>query len=284
MKTTFLLAGLAWGLLALPGAAYTVNMSSSYVPDGGQFEILEYVTISPYDLKVINSTTYQANDEEPGYFFAEAWTSFEAGLGNGISTSLVVPLDMVQSPVPEDSAMGLYDLTWTLSRKLWTTDAHSGRVRLRVDLATGDASRGLGAGVPGVGFEHSSDYSILPQLKAYLNLNYFYRMRQTGLSEEGALVTSWSGQRFQVNTAVEWLFNDNWAFILEQMGSWQEPGHAHRVLDPESGSGQVQLAPGVTWTISPSLAVQASVMVPVIRTGYTDSYRWSGVIGTVLDF
>jgi len=285
MKKTLLLGILSWVMMALPGAAYTVNMSSSFVPDFGQFEILEYLTYSPYALKVIAGETYLANpDESPGYHFAEAWTSLEVGLGNGISTSLVVPFDVWSQFDGQDGAAGLYDLTWTVSRKIWENDANSGRVRFRVDLATGNPDKGLGAGVPGLGFEHASDYVLTPQLSAYLNLNYFYRMRQTMVDEEGMLLTSWEGQRVQVNTALEWALNDAWAVILEQMASWQEPAHQHRLPDAESGSLLVQLAPGVTWTLSPQLALQASAMLPVLRQGYQDAYRWSLVFGTVLDF
>jgi len=285
MKKTVLLGILAWALLARPGAAYTVNMSSAFVPDFGEFEILEYLSYSPYELKVINGETYLANpDESPGYHFAEAWTSFEVGLGHGLSTSLVVPYDIWSQFDGQDGAMGLYDLTWTLSRKIWDAEANAGRVRLRVDLATGNSERGLGAGVPGLGFEHASDYQLTPQLSAYLNLNYFYRLRRTMVDADGLIATSWSGQRIQVNTALEWAFNDSWSVILEQMASWQERADENRQAVSESGSTLVQLAPGITWTLSPQVAFQASVMLPVLRQGYQDAYRWTAVVGTILDF
>jgi hypothetical protein len=285
MKKTVLLGALTWAMLALPGAAYTVNLSSSFVPEFGQFEILEYLNYSPYELKVINGETFMANPEDaPGYHFAEAWTSLEVGLGEGVSTSLVVPFDVWSQFDGQDGASGLYDLTWTLSRKLWETEAHSGRARLRVDLATGNPDKGLGAGVPGLGFEHASDYKLTPQLTGYFNFNYFYRLRQTKVDEQGALLTSWSGQRFQLHSALEWALNDSWSVILEQMGSWQEPSQENRQPDSESGSALVLLAPGITWTLSPQLAFQGSVMVPMLRHGYQDAYRWSAVFGTVLDF
>lgn len=285
MKKPLLLGILAWAFTALPGAAYTVNMSSAYVPGFGEVEILEYLSYSPYALKVIGGQTYLANpDEAPGYHFAEAWTSVEVGLGNGVSTSLAVPVDLWRQFDGQDGAMGLYDLTWTVSRKLWDAEAHSGRVRLRLDLPTGNEERGLGAGVPGLGFEHASDYKLSAQLSAYLNLNYFYRLRRTLVDQEGILYTRWAGQRLQVNTALEWALNDQWAVILEQMASWQQPSQESRLLDPESGSLLVQLAPGVTWMTTPQLALQASVMIPVVRTGYQDAYQWGLVLGTVLDF
>ncbi len=285
MKKTVLLGALTWAMMALPGAAYTVNLSSSFVPEFGQFEILEYLNYSPYELKIINGETFMANPEDaPGYHFAEAWTSLEVGLGEGVSTSLVVPFDVWSQFDGQDGASGLYDLTWTLSRRLWEAETHSGRARLRVDLATGNPDKGLGAGVPGLGFEHASDYKLTPQLTAYLNLNYFYRLRQTRVDEQGALLTSWSGQRFQLNSALEWTLNDSWSVILEQMGTWQEPSQENRQPDAESGSTLVLLAPGLTWTLSPQLAFQASVMVPMLRQGYQDAYRWSAIFGTVLDF
>lgn len=285
MKRTVLLGGLSWAIMALPGTASTINLSGSYVPDYGQFEILEYLSYSPYDLKVINGQTYAANPEdEPGYYFAEAWTSFEMGLGQGLSTSLVLPFDVWRLYDGQDGATGLYDMTWTLSRKLWDEEAHSGRVRFRVDLATGNAEQGLGAGVPGLGFEHASEYKLTSQLTAVLNLNYFYRLRRTMVDAEGALVTSWPGQRFQVNTALDWAITDSWSLILEQLGSWEEAAQENRQALSESGSGLVQLAPGVTWTLSPQLMLQASVLVPIVRQGYQDAYRWSAVFGTVLDF
>ncbi|MNK72844.1 hypothetical protein D3C87_923300 [compost metagenome] len=285
MKKTVLLGALLWAMLALPGAAFTVNMSSSFVPEFGQFEVLEYLSYSPYELKVINGETFLANpDESPGYHYAEAWTSFEVGLGQGLSTTLIVPYDLWRQFDGQDGSIGFYDLTWALSRKIWDSEANAGRVRLRVDLATGNAERGLGAGVPGLGFEHASDYKLTPQLSAYLNLNYFYRLRRTMVDEEGLIGTSWSGQRFQINTALEWTLNDSWSVILEQMATWQEGAQENRQAVSESGSTLVQLAPGVTWTLSPKLALQASVMIPVLRQGYQDAYRWTAVFGTVLDF
>ncbi len=285
MIKTVLVGILSWALMALPGAAYTINMAGSFVPEFGEFELLEYLNYSPYELKVINSEIFLANPEEsPGYHFAEAWTSLEVGLGHGLSTSLVVPYDLWRQFDGQDGAMGPYDLTWTVSRKLWDAEAHSGRARLRVDLATGNAEKGLGAGVPGLGFEHASEYRILPQLTGIVNLNYFYRLRQTMVDEQGQILTRWDGQRVQFNSALEWSLNDSWALILEQMGTWQEAAQEHRQADSESGSLLVQLAPGVTWMLSSKVALQASVMVPVLRRGYQDAYRWSAVFGTVLSF
>ncbi len=284
MKKIVPLGALFWAFLAQPGAAFTVNTAGSYVPEIGQFEILEYLSYSPYELKAINGQLFAANAEEPGYHFAEAWSSLEVGLGHGISTSLVVPFDVWRSFDGQGGATGLYDLTWTLARKLWDAEAHSGRVRLRVDLATGNADQGLGAGVPGLGFEHASEYALTSQLKGIVNLNYFYRLRRTMVDAQGGLVTDWPGQRIQFHTALEWGLNDSVALIVEQMASWQEAAHEGRRAQSESGSALVQLAPGVTWMLSPRVALQASVLIPVIRQGYQDAYRWSAVFGTVWDF
>lgn len=285
MKKAVLLAALSWALMALPGAAYTINLNGADVLDFGEFELLEYLSYSPYELKVINSETFMANPEEsPGYHFAEAWTSLEMGLGNGISTSLIVPYDFWRQFDGQDGAVGLYDLTWTLSRKLWDAETHAGRLRLRVDLATGNAERGLGAGVPGLGIEHASEVQIGSQLTAYLNLNYLYRLRRTAVTEDEVIVTAWEGQSIGLHTALEWHVSEAFSLIVEQLGSWQDMGHENRQPVAESGALLLQLAPGVTWKFSDDLAFQASVLLPFVRQGYQDAYRWTAVFGTVLAF
>lgn len=284
MKKTVLLGALCWAMAAVPASAYSINLNGAYIPEFGKFELLQYLSYTPYALKVINGETFAANEEEPGYFVGESWTSLEMGLGEGVSANVIVPYDIWRQFDGQDGAMGLYDLSLGLSRQLFATEGQTGRVRLRLDLATGNAERDLGAGVPALGLEHASEYKLTESLTAYVNANYLYQLRRTMVDADGQIVTSWQGQRVQLHTALEWGLNDSLSLILEQMGTWQQGGHAHRQPLPESGSLQVQLAPGVTWTISEQVAFQASAMVPVWRQGYQDSYAWSGMAGAVLNF
>src|SRR5690606_25627744 len=118
MKKNFLLGALIWAMAAPPGSAYTIHLNEGFVPDFGEFEILEYLSFSPYALKVINSQTYAANEEEPGYFVGEAWTSVEMGLGRDVSASVIVPYEIWRQFDGQDGAMGLYDISLGLSRRL----------------------------------------------------------------------------------------------------------------------------------------------------------------------
>lgn len=284
MKKKVLLGALVWAMAASPGSAYSINLNGGYIPEFGQFEILEYLSYAPYALKVINGQTYAANDEEPGYFLGEAWTSVEMGLGQDVSANVIVPYDIWRQFDGQDGAIGLYDLSLGLSRRLFEREGHAGRLRLRVDLATGNAERDLGAGVPGLGVEHASEHRLADGLTAYVNANYFYRLRRTTVDGEGRFMTSWQGQRVELHTGLEWSPSESLSFIVEQLGTWQEGGHEQRQALPESGSWLLQVAPGVTWTVSEQVALQASVLVPVMRRGYQDAYVWSGMVGTVLNF
>ncbi len=51
--------------------------------------------------------------------------------------------------------------------------------------------------------------------------------------------------------------------MVEQLSSWQTQATLDGVPNPASGAGLVQLAPGVTWVLTPQLALQASVALPV---------------------
>ncbi|MNY52891.1 hypothetical protein D3C86_1886050 [compost metagenome] len=55
-------------------------------------------------------------------------------------------------------------------------------------------------------------------------------------------------------------------------------------VQADTSSSLVQVAPGVTYLINPDVAVQASVLVPVMRQGNQDAYPVGLVLASSFDF
>lgn len=273
--------------LQAPSMAYTVNMMGTYVPERGQFELLEYLGYYPFTLTVQNSETFLMNQEDQlSYDWMEAWTSFEAGLGNETSVHVVAPMSFfrthVQGHARSSSAFGPFDIRLGLARKILSEENQNMRCRLLTWFPTGNADAGLGTGVPAVGFEHTYDWRW-SDFKMTTNLQYRYHSRRPALENE-TLSYGWRGQSLFYGFSTEWLFSEPVQAIVEAYGQWDMAGEDDRQVRSESGGNTVFLAPGLTWVISEAFALQGSVPFSVWRSGYAESFVWSGVLGIIYDF
>ncbi|HEY9900647.1 MAG TPA: transporter [Pantanalinema sp.] len=275
-----ILTGLGVGAIALgaiaPAAqAYTINMGGTWVAPAGRYELLEIVSALPYDQRVSDGGLAPL---QPGYLWGEAYTSLEVGLGNDLSTALTVPYDAIR-PEGQGTRHGLSDVGLSLSRRLWKRDGSSGRLRLRATLPTGNAQEGLGAGTTGLALQHSQAHKLTPNLQAVFNLNAGSAL--PGTASGG---TRWSGCRFDVHAGLITKLSPSWYACLEGLSNWQTTGTLDGTVKADTSSSLVQIAPGLTYLITPDVAVQASVLLPVMRQATQDAYPVGLVLASSFDF
>lgn len=259
----------------MPSAsAYIMNLGGTYVPGPGQIELIAYRFYAPYNARLDAGQLQPIAD---GYNFAEAWTAVEVGLGGGYSAMFVYPFDRIRPFSGGDERAGLAGFTFNLNRQLWAGGPYEGRLRFRTDAGATEA------GAPRLnrfGLQHSQSLRFGGRWRAYANANYFRSVPRPG--EAGLAVLP--GDQLELNTALEYTVSQHLSLIVEQLGSWQGPATAGGLPNPASGAGLVQLAPGVTWMISPNLALQASIALPIHATGFQAVAPWTTAVGTVIDF
>jgi hypothetical protein len=269
------IAGLFAGLAPMPDAsAYIMNLGGTYVPGPGQVELISYRFYAPFNSRIEGGQLQPIAD---GYNFAEAWTAVEVGLGGGYSAMFVYPFDRIRPLAGGDERAGLAGFTFNLNRQLWAAGPYEGRLRFRTDVAsTNDGSPRLNR----FGLQHSQSMRLGGKWRVYANANYFRPLPRPG--DAGA--TLLPGHQVELNTAIEYNVNQHLSVMVEQLSSWQTQATLDGVPNPASGAGLVQLAPGVTWVLTPQLALQASVALPVYWSGFQDAAPWTTAIGTVIDF
>lgn len=255
-------------------SAYIMNLGGTYVAGPAQVELIAYRFYAPYNARLDAGQLQPIAD---GYNFAEAWTAVEVGLGGGYSAMFVYPFDRIRPFAGGDERAGLAGFTFNLNRQLWVGGPYEGRLRFRTDVAATDA------GAPRLnrfGLQHSQSLRFGGRWRAYANANYFRSVPRPG--EAGLAVTP--GDQIELNTALEYTVSQHLSLIVEQLGSWQGPTTAGGLPNPASGAGLVQLAPGVTWMLSPSFALQASIALPIHATGFQAVAPWTTAVGTIIDF
>lgn len=255
-------------------SAYIMNLGGTYVPGPGQVELVAYRFYAPFNAQLDAGRLQPIAD---GYNFAEAWTAVEVGLGSGYSAMFVYPFDRIRPLSGGDERAGLAGFTFNLNRQLWAGGPYEGRLRFRTDVGATDA------GAPQLsrfGLQHSQSLRLGERFRLYANANYFRSVPRPG--EAGLALTP--GDQVELNTALEYTLNQHLSVIVEQLGSWRGRSAAGGLPNPNSGAGLVQLAPGVTWVLSPTFALQASIALPIYATGFQAVAPWTTAVGTVMDF
>ncbi|HEY9899690.1 MAG TPA: transporter [Pantanalinema sp.] len=268
--------------VAMPADAYVINLNSDYMPDPGHVELLSYGSYSPYTLKVLGGAIYSANPEGSAYHWLEAWNSLEVGLVADTSMTIIAPYDLSQSFDGAERQSGLGDLTLALGRKLWSNELGSFKTRLKASFPVGP----LGAGVAAVGVDTIFSQQLIQDvLSATLNLNYGYNLQQTVADAETLLPrTSWQGHGLAFGVGLDYALTPSIGLVLEALGQFDGHSEADRRPEPESGATTLTLAPGLSWSLSDAVCLQASLQLPLLRGGYQDSYPYGGMAGVCLDF
>lgn len=268
--------------VSVPAEAYVINLNSDYLPDPGHVELLTYGYYSPFTLRTLNGATYTANPIGTAYHWFESWNSVEVGLAPDTSLTFVAPYDLTQSFDGTERLNSLTDLTLALSRKLWSNELGSFKTRLKATVPVGT----LGSGVTGVGLDTIVSQMLIPDLlSATLNLNYSYNLHQTERDEETLLPrTSWAGHGGDLSLGLDYSLTPSIGLVLEVLGQFEGRSESDRKPDAESGALAFTLAPGLSWTINETILLQASLLAPVYRGGYQDSYQLGGLFGVCFDF
>lgn len=267
---------------AMPADAYVINLNSDYMPEPGHIELLAYGSYSPYSLKVLAGAVYGANPAGSGYHWLESWNSLEVGVLPDTSLTIIAPFDLSQTFDGAERQTGLGDLTLAVGSRLWSNEQGSLKSRLKASFPAGP----LGSGVAALGVDAIFSQAILPDLlTTTLNLSYGYNLHQTFADATTRLpVTSWQGHGLSFGIGLDYALTPGIGLVLEAMGQFDGSGEADRRPDPESGATTLTLAPGVSWALSEAVCLQASVLLPLVRGGYQDSYPYGGMMGVCLDF
>ncbi|MBO9540932.1 hypothetical protein J7643_10115 [bacterium] len=273
---------LASVLAVVSPADAAINLNSDFVPDPGRMELLTYGYYSPYTLRVLNGAVYSANPVGSAYHWFEAWNSFEVGLLPDTSLTILAPFDLTQSFDGSDRYTGLTDLSVALGRKLWSNDLGGLKARLRVNAPVGP----LGSEAHSVGLDTMLSQAIIPEvLTATANFNYRYSLHQTVRDEETLLPhTSWAGHVAELSLGVDYAMSPSFDLVFEVLGQFEGRAESDRKPDPASGAMVLTLAPGLNWKFNDQFSLQASLLAPVLRGGYQDSYSFGGLAGICLDF
>lgn len=206
--------------------------------------------------------------------WSEAWMAQAGGMPGGLASSLSVSYDRTRALANGLADSGLATLSWRLSKRLWHRAGYQGSLKLGGDFG-GSSMRGLS----GVGLTHTQSVDLSDRCTASASLGLYKNMP----IQQGPVLLQ-PGTTVQLDTALAYALNDAWSVELDGIGSFQRCGLVNGQADPDGGSVLVQLAPTATWAITPAIALQASVAVPVVATGMGGSYPTMATVGTVIDF
>lgn len=303
MRRLLSLAVWGWLVLGLPAQAQVlvpegmlgtfarpsrgpINLNRPEVPPPGRFSLVSQGLFTPYQLVVIDGKPYSPNPREKAYNRFALSTQLEAGLLPDMGLSFTLPFGLSRQIDGTMLGSGLADLNLGLFWHLDHDARTSWKTRVHANFGAGNLAGRIAEGVPSVGLDNSLRVELLPDfLYGHVNLNYLYHLRSTGLALSSDLpVVQWRGQRLQFNTALEAAWTPALSGILEILAQVDSPSEAQRQIVKESGAAWIALAPGLSYAFTPAAVGHLSVVLPVFRGGYQDSFHLSAVTGMVLTF
>lgn len=266
---TVIAAGLGAPFVAIDDAqASPIHLN---VPDPDRAEVLGALFDVPFRL---SRQTGQLTQAPAFSHWSEAWMAQSAGIPGGLASTLSVSYDRTRALANGLADSGLATLSWRLSKRLWRRAGYQGSLKLGGDFG-GSCMRGLS----GVGLTHTQSIDLSPRCTASASLGLY----KTMAIQQGPVLLQ-PGTTVQLDTALAYALSEALSVELDGIGSFQRCGRVNGQADPDGGSVLIQLAPTATWSITPAIALQASVAVPVVATGFGGSYPTMTTVGTVIDF
>lgn len=286
MRRLLSLALCGWLMLGLPANAGVINLNRDEVPAPGRFSLVSQGLYTPYQLVVIGGKLYSPNPPETAYYRLSLTSQLEMGLLPDMGLSFTLPFGLARQVNGTNLGSGLADLNLGLFWRLTHQERATWKARVHANAGTGTLVGRVSEGVPSVGFDNSVRMELMPRyLYGLFNLNYLYHLRSTGLSVLNDLpVVQWRGQRLQLNTGLEAALTPGISALVEILTQYDSPSEAQRQLVKESGAFWIAVAPGLTVAFTPTVAGQLSVVLPVLRGGYQDSFHASIVTGVAASF
>lgn len=275
----------AWLLSGQPASA-VINLNRDEVPSPGHFAIVTQGVFTPYQLVVIEGKTYGQNPPEKAYNRFGLSSLLEAGLLPDMGLSFTLPFGLSRRVDGTDQSSGLADLDLGLFWRLAHSPRATWKAQVHASVGAGNLVGRISEGVPSVGLDNSLRLELIPRLLyGSLNLNYLYHLRSTGLAVSTDLpVVQWRGQRAQFNAGLEAALLPGLAGVAELLAQYDSPTESQRQVVHASGDFWVAVAPGLSWAFTPSAAGELSVVIPVLRGGYQDSFNLSAVTGLTVRF
>lgn len=286
MRRLISLALAGWLMLELPAKAGVINLNRDDVPSPGHFSLLTQGLVTPYQLIVIDGKTYGQNPPEKAYYRMGLSAQLEAGLLPDMGLSFTVPFGLSRQVDGSNSTSGLADLNLGLFWRLVQLPRATWKARIHANVGAGSIVGRVSEGVPSVGFDNTLRMELIPKfLYGHLNLNYVYHLRSTGLLVSSDLpVVQWRGQRAQLNAALEAAVTPGITSLVELLAQYDSPAEAQRQVVAKTGDYWLAIAPGLAVAVTPATALQLSVVFPLMRGGYQDSFPFSLVSGVSLSF
>jgi len=286
MRRLISLALVGWLLLELPAKAGVINLNRDDVPSPGHFSLLTQGLFTPYQLIVIDGKTYGQNPPEKAYYRLGLSTQLEAGLLPDMGLSFTMPFGLSRQVDSSNANSGLADLNLGLFWRLVQLPRATWKARIHANVGAGSIVGRISEGVPSVGFDNTLRMELIPKsLYGHLNLNYVYHLRSTGLLVSSDLpVVQWRGQRAQLNAALEAVLTPGISSLVELLAQYDSPAEAQRQVVAKTGDYWLAIAPGLAVAVTPATALQLSVVFPLMRGGYQDSFPFSLVSGVSLTF
>ena len=284
MRRAAALIALAFLVEARPAEAMVIHEMSDRMPLPGHFELETLGSYASYDLTVIDGTVFATNPTSSSYRDISLATALEMGVAPDTSVSLQVPASMLRKFDNSAPTEGLGDVDLGFARRAYDNGWFSWKSRILAELPTG--SNTVGGGISALGLDNIFKFDLFHKaLTLTTNANYLYRLRSTEVDPATNLfITSWPGQRAEMNFGLEWHASPTFSMIAELLSHWDSNQEANRQGVPNTGDTCVGIAPGFTWTLSPHVSWLGSVSFPLLRGGYQASYRIGGTTGLVMPF
>lgn len=332
------LAHVAGAALAAPARADDMNMANVVEPAAmvprGHWRVRSNFSYTPY-FQTLRKSVVQLKDCDPANpdpltcgpgierpvesrHYAEAATSIEYGVGDGLGVILRLPLAYVQQYSADSRLLPPYmaspvtfgagDVSLGVRRALVDFEDLAVSVRFGANVPPGthplgneilrcEETRVAGVPVlkdytvftaaPSADFGLGYSQALLPDLlsvQADFSLNYpFRRIRPES-------VVTWRGMRYNYGMGLEFQPIPGLGLHLDSLVVWANPAEQiestrpDHILVCETGHFRADIVPGISYRVSDDLTIRASAVRPFLLNGFQRDFPFLiGVVGFTLD-